>query len=315
MVPACGGADRPTSIVVENVAPIDRGSGAVNCSVVDGYEFLNDPTHSENFETGAATGWYTNNEVCYPWTQAVTECAEGGFVCYPGSQASAQCLQDGAPPAIWSNCFGTAPIDCADAGGIFTGCQSQCLTIQRSPSFTADQLPAELIPNGGRCGSLYALHIVGGPFANWGGNVGTRFPRPFDASGWDGIAVWMRTATGFANAPRVAISDPHTDSQFNMSPPDGASPFCNPNPNCQAQFTTGNTNCYQVGCDQFGAYTPLTENWRLYLLSFDEMRQGGWGRQEPLIDLTQILSIQINYTQGSWDFWVDDITFYRRKPQ
>jgi hypothetical protein len=313
-VPACGGSDRATPAVSEAGPPStipDLGSGPIDCSVADAYEF----SMIEDFEFGAATGWYTNNEVCYPWTQAVTECAEAGMVCYPGSSASPACQQDGAPLGVWTSCFGTAPIDCAHAATALAPCQAECLSIQPSPSYNADQLPAEAIPNGGRCGSRFALHVKAGPFPNWGGNAGTRFPLPFDATAYDGIAVWMRTAPGFSNAPKITLSDKYTDGQYNMSVSDGGVRYCDPNPNCQVQTAQGNTNCYNVGCDAFGWYASLTENWRLFVLSFDEMRQGGWGRQRSAPDLTALLSIQLGFAVGTWDFWVDDVAFYRRKTQ
>jgi hypothetical protein len=311
--PACGGSQRAAAPLAEAAAPVaDPGSGPVDCSVASPYEMLMDGTHSENFEFGAATGWYTNNEVCYPWTQAISECAEAGIVCYPGSQATPECIDAGSKlPGIWSSCFGTGVLNCADAGAALASCGSECLSIQPSPSFNADQLPAELIPNGGRCGSLYALHVKAGPFFNWGGNLGTRFPLSFDATGYDGIAVWMRTAPGFTNVPRITVSDQFTDSQYNQDLP---VKNCDPNPNCQVQSSQGNANCYNVGCDTFGMYAPLTENWRLFILPFEEMRQGGWGKQRPKLDLSNLLSIQISFPVGTWDFWIDDIAFYRLKP-
>ncbi len=317
VVPACGGSQRGAPPLEEAAAPpADPGSAPVDCSVAKPYQFLFDGTHSEDFEFGAATGWYTNNEVCYPFTQATTECAEAGMVCFPGSQATPACIEAGSKlPGVWSSCFGPGPVDCTDAAALKT-CGAECLSIQPSPSFNADQLPAEVIPNGGRCGSLYALHVRGGPFFNWGGNIGTRFPQPFDARGYDGIAVWMRTAPGFTNVPRISISDQSTDSQFNQDLENKGLPAaCDPNPNCQAQAAQGNLNCYNHGCDTFGAYAPLTENWRLFVLPFEEMRQGGWGKQEPQLDLSKILSIQISFPVGTWDFWIDDIAFYRLKTQ
>ena len=295
---------------------VDPGSGPVDCSLANPYQFLVDGTHSENFEFGAATGWYTNNEVCYPWTQATTECAEAGVVCYPGSQATPACIAAGSKlPGVWSTCFGTGAVDCADAGALSL-CATECLSIQPSPPFNADSLPAEAIPNGGRCGSLFALHVRAGPFFNWGGNIGTRFPVAFDARGYDGIAVWMRTAPGFTNVPRITISDQFTDSQFNQDLLNkGAVASCDPNPDCAVQAAQGNSNCYNMGCDTFGSYAPLIENWRLFVLLFEEMRQGGWGKQRPALDLSALLSIQISFPVGTWDFWIDDIAFYRLKTQ
>ncbi len=319
-LPACGGVHRGSAAQADASplypAPIDPGSGPVDCTMADGYEM-----HMiEDFEFGAATGWYTNNEVCYPWTQAAAECADSGVVCYPGSQvqpnASCHDQPEGglAMPGVWSSCFGNGQVNCQDPNAL-NACRQECLDIQPSPPFLADQLPASKIPDGGRCGSLYALNIQAGPFANWGGNVGTRFSQPVNATVYDGIAVWMRTGPGYSNSPRITLSDMYTDSQYNMSPPDGGVAYCNPNPNCAVQTAQGNANCYNVGCDTFGAYSAVIEDWRLFVLPFSEMRQGGWGKMRPFLDLSQLLSIQISYPVGTWDLWVDDIAFYRLKPQ
>jgi hypothetical protein len=328
IVPACGGSSGSSPPTPATVGPPpDLGGAPPDCTQTDPFEFKT----IEDFEGfsataryyGAATGWFTNNEVCYPWTQAATECADAGMVCYPGSQASPECLRDGAPTPIWSSCFGTGAVDCSNADAALATCQQQCYGIQQSPPFKADPLPAEAIPTGSRCGSYYAMHIKGGPFSNWGGNIGTRFALGdgggmaggLDVSQYEGVSLWMRTAPGYATAAKIALADPHTDSQYNMYPPDGGTPFCDPNPNCSAQSAQGNMNCFNVGCDKFGQFTPLTEDWRLYLIPFTEMRQGGWGKPWPELDLTQIVSFEVDYTQGTWDFWVDDISFYRRKSQ
>jgi hypothetical protein len=324
IVPACGGAHRASAAVDAGpqalIASSDPGSGPFDCSVADPYQM----DMIEDFEFGAATGWYTNNELCYPWTQAEAECVDAGVVCFPGSQVQKsfpRCQGPDALPGVWSSCYGTGQVDCSNPKAL-DSCQQDCLSIQPSPSFLADQLPASPIPSStaspggppGRCGSLYALHVLAGPFDNWGGNIGTRFSVPVNAlqKGYDGVAVWMRTAPGFANAARITLSDEFTDSQTNMSLP-AAQRACDPNPNCAGQAAQGNSNCYNVGCDPFGAYIPMTENWRLFLLSFDEMRQGGWGKQRPGLDLSNLLSIQISYPVGTWDYWIDDIAFYRLK--
>jgi hypothetical protein len=331
LVPACGGSDRPVPPPeASTLSFTDPGSGPFDCSAGDLY----DMHVIESFEFGAATGWYTNNEVCYPWSQAMGECWDAGIVCYPGSQVQRTpvCDGDAAMPGVWSSCyldaavtneFGTGQVNCNNPLALDT-CRTRCLGVQLLPPFLADQLPASPIPNGGRCGSHYALRVQAGPFSNWGGNVGVRLPfkqdaggaqTGFDATGYAGVAVWMRTAPGFANAPRITLSDKFTDSQYNMSAPEGGTSYCTPNVNCASQTAQGNANCFNIGCDPFGAYAPLTENWHLFLLSFDEMRQGGWGKYQPSLDLSQLLSIQISYPVGTWDFWVDDIAFYRLKPQ
>ena len=83
--------------------------------------------------------------------------------------------------------------------------------------------------------------------------------------------------------------------------------YCDPNP---APVTPTGMSGYSAGCDKFGSYATLTTTWQLFLLPFSEMRQGGWGRQQPQLDTSGIFSIEVDYTQGSWNFWIDDIAFY-----
>lgn len=288
---ACGGtsgAPRPIETVP---APVDPGSGPFQCNATDPYTFY----MIEDFESGTATGWYTNNEICYPCQTGTNECQESG---------------------TWDVWLGGAATCSTSALAV---CTAQCLAIQPSPPYSADPMPATLIPNGGRCGSLYALQVQGGPFINWGGSVGRKliFPCPdgggdegicgFDASSYDGVAVWMRSPTGYANTPRVTVTDRYTDTTYNqMLISQGIVPYCNPTPPPENPAT---------GCDKFGTYADLSPNWQLYIMPFSEMREAGWGRQEPQLDTSGIMSIEIDFAQGSWDFWISNVAFYRLDAQ
>jgi hypothetical protein len=288
---ACGGTSGYPLAVQTQPAQVDPGSGPFDCSVSDPYSFY----MIEDFASGAMTGWYTNNEVCYP--------------CQTGTD---QCLETGT----WDVWLGGAATCSASA---LSSCIAQCLAVQPSPPYSADPMPATLIPNGGRCGSLYALQVLAGPFINWGGSVGRKLIAPcpdgggdegicgFDASSYDGIAVWMRTAPGYANTPRFTVTDKYTDTSYNqLLINQGLTPYCNPNPPAQNPI---------AGCDKFGSYADLTENWQLFLMPFSEMREAGWGRQEPQLDTSGIMSIEIDFAQGSWDFWVSNVAFYRLNSQ
>ena len=198
--------------------------------------------------------------------------------------------------------------------------------------------PTSPIPNGGRCGSQYAMHVVGGAFLNWGGSLGRRFASAcpnggigtcgIDVSQYDGVAVWMRAAQGngtspTGNLPRVIVADKYTDTSYNqllvacggtVTPKAGCpnyllpTNYCDPNP---PPVTPSGLSGYAAGCDKFGSYATLSIDWQLILLPFSEMRQGGWGRQQGQLDTSGIYSIEIDYTQGSWDFWIDDVAFYK----
>jgi hypothetical protein len=209
----------------------------------------------EDFELGAATGWYSDNEVCYACTETPTE-----------------------------------------------GCTSRCLAVQREPSPLADPLPATAIPDGGRCGSAYALVVDAGPFSDWGGKIGTQFAMPLDAGAWEGITLWARIAQGSEPAARITLSDRYTDATYNESL---SVPYCNPS-------TT--KTVYKDGCDKYGSYLTMTEGWRLFRIPFTELRQEGWGKQAPAFDAAGIYSIEIGFKVGSWRLWIDDISLYRRRP-
>ncbi len=297
---ACGGTTGTSATAQAEGQSVDPGSGPVNCAAADQYDFVT----IEDFESGAATGWYTNNEDCYTCQTATNECLDAG---------STDVWVDPSAPYL------------ADCGAPLNECMQQCLAIQPSPSYGSDPLPAAPIPDGGRCGSNFALQVVGGPFVAADGAVGVRFcpgaldggTCGIDASSYDGVAVWMRTAPGFGNDPRVTVTDRYTDSANNklLALGDQAGlttvpPFCNYNP---PPATPSGLSGYSAGCDKFGSYATIDPDWQLYLFPFAEMRQGGWGRQQAQLDLTGIMSIEIDYAQGSWDFWIDDVAFYRSK--
>jgi hypothetical protein len=260
-----GGPPAPRPLMA---GPEDPGNSPADCTA-DAHD---DKRVIDDFELGAASGWYTNNEVCYACSQTIGDCDAGA-------------VADG----------GCAPAAQAD-------CVSRCSAVQSAPSPTADPIPATKIPNGGRCGSQYAIRIQAGPFTDWGGKLGTQFTKPFDASAWDGIAFWARIAPGSEGTARISLSDQHTDTTYNQSL---AVPYCNP----QTTKTV-----YKDGCDKYGSYVPMIDNWRYFRIPFSELRQEGWGRQAPTFDVFGILSIELTFKVGSWEFWIDDISFYRKRP-
>lgn len=284
IVPACGGTHGAPPTLEQVALPPDTPSPPYLCSQSAPYEFY----MIEDFESGAATDWYTNNEVCYECQTGHDQCSESG--------TWDVWLDGDTPCATWS----------------LATCLEQCLAIQSSPSYGADPLPATLIPNGGRCGSEYAMNLRAGPFVHWGSSIGRRKVTTcpdggqtcgFDASSYDGVALWLRSPPGYANSARVIVSDRNTDTAYNMTL---AQPLCNPSP--PSAYPSG-------GCDKFGTYINVTDAWTLYLLPFQEMRQSGWGIHQAALDTTGILGIEVDVAQGTWDMWMDDIAFYRLKGQ
>jgi hypothetical protein len=167
---------------------------------------------------------------------------------------------------------------------------------------------------GGRCGSARALHVRGGPFRDYGGGLGysgwgSRMdpPPPEDASAWDGIVFWARALPESRKNLRLDVSDINTDDGQNGQPQDGG---LNEPPRCTSGAPE---NGPSVGCDKFGAFATLDNTWRPFTVDFDEMRQAGWGLQQKVFATDQLYGMSFNFAQGYWDFWIDDVAFFRRK--
>jgi hypothetical protein len=57
----------------------------------------------------------------------------------------------------------------------------------------------------------------------------------------------------------------------------------------------------------------LSENWQFFRVPFTELRQEGYGKEFPAIDLSAITMVRFTWTVGWVDYWIDDVRFYRRQ--
>lgn len=253
----CGGTDGPPldsvapgyggAFQVEDTGPVH----ATDCAADDDLELY----IIDDFELGAATGAFTNNEVCE---------------------------------------------DCRELEGQrLIECQDLCIASQY-PTDYDKPLPSEIIP-GGRCGSRYALHLTSQSFHDWGGLVGFPFAPAFDARDYDGVAFWGRVAWGTRSTLRATVLDPETDSTF--VDPDSGESLCD---------GESDLDEFDEACDAFGGYAYMTGDWKFYRIPFAEMRQRGYGHVAPFIDLGAARQVSVEYGTGAWDFWVDDLAFYKK---
>jgi len=65
--------------------------------------------------------------------------------------------------------------------------------------------------------------------------------------------------------------------------------------------------------DGWAASVELTLDWQLYTLPFSELRQGGFGKTAPYLNLKAIDTIAFGFIVGWADVYIDNVTFYRRK--
>jgi len=163
--------------------------------------------------------------------------------------------------------------------------------------------PAEVIPGGGRCGSLHAMHVTGHGFTSWvqmsvsmrygsadGGAPGL---LPYDAHFRTGLTFWARIGDTSAAQVRLAVSD-------KFSRPEGGI--------CDVTASTSATACY----DNFGVdLTPISKAWTQYRIPFAGLGQRNFGLKEPSVDTSSIYTIEFDfYPNEIFDFWLDDISFY-----
>lgn len=356
---ACGGSEdvaRPEPDPDARLEPlVDTGSAAPDCSADDGYDIL----MVEDWETGAGTGWYSNNEYCQPCTDLQdalddvsrpTACLiqepDRLTGCNPSSVGSEEeaalddlreavqyFLPDANPSddelrqvaaafrACWDQEERVAERErCGESelldelfepafeaaaeilrlSAELAECRVRCDPTQ-TPHAMAKPFPAEEIL-GGRCGSSYAAHIELHRWIHREGTLGRQFPPtdPVDASEYDGVSFWMRIVPGSRSTFRISVPDRFTDEKYEV---DGepACRFINPK-----ELT-------DESCDKFGRYFLATSDWQFFTIPFDEMRQNGFGKQAPYFDISNLMGLALEYKQGQWDYWIDDIGFYRRK--
>jgi endoglucanase len=144
---------------------------------------------------------------------------------------------------------------------------------------------------GGAHGSRSALRIAGklADSDSAYAGLGLSFTDPktlYDASRYTGIAFYARGAPGTTTAVRLKVPDVDTD-------PDGH--VCK--------------ECY----NDFGVDFQVTAEWTRYEVAFADLKQGsGWGNPRPAaIDLHKLFSLQwqVATRGGSFDLWIDDVTF------
>lgn len=256
--------------------PTDPGSNVFSCFLEAQYQVR----LIDDFEFGAASGsWFANNEVCERCMALLSDQDE---------------LQ-GTPDAG----AGDAPVDSVEE---LRDCRIRC-ELSQFPTIFDKPLPADFIPDGGRCGSEYALHLVADRLVDWGANMGATFSPAIDASEWDGVAFWARRAHHSRGTIRVELSDPFTNGTSPLEANADEQTFCNPD------FEQDNMS---EGCDRFGAYALVGPTWNLFTLPFGEMRQAGWGKRASRFDTSELRSVTFLFPAGTWDIWIDDVVLYKR---
>jgi hypothetical protein len=280
---ACGGntdTPRPESAGqcggIHLTGADDPGSGPIDCTALQGYEL----DLIDDFETGAATGWYVNNDRTALQSPAPdTDPVPGERI--PGGR----CRETPGFGSDYAIHITTGNL--TEFGAVFG----------RNMRRTLDQEPCPITPCLERTPPPPSVGPCGVGQATPGQQGGTDVcTTGADASAYEGIVLWARKGPGSASGMRIQVSDPRTDDSNQAC-------VCNP-------FT--NENDTSDGCDKFGTYINVDDTWRAYFVPFAGMQQGGWGLPSPELDTSGLFSVTVQLGRGEWDVWLDDIGYYRR---
>ncbi|HWA72151.1 MAG TPA: hypothetical protein VG937_07455 [Polyangiaceae bacterium] len=200
----------------------------------------------------------------------------------------------------------------------------------------------EPLKDGARCGvSESALHVRATHVSEcykengrhgWGAGLDLIMrPTGLDATALDGgpyegISFWVRKGAT-PTKPSIIFSVVDTantgsDREFSSDELEDKLPC-----GCVKQPTESDLNhvrCYSDPpstvpdgrkCDAFGAAVTLTDEWTFVAVPFTSLRQKGFGAAgAEQVDPTQIRRLQFLMVAGDWDYWIDDLKFFKAKP-
>jgi hypothetical protein len=63
--------------------------------------------------------------------------------------------------------------------------------------------------------------------------------------------------------------------------------------------------------DNYMDPVTLGPDWQFYKVPFNELRQEGWAKRFPALDLARVTVVRFTWTVGWVDYWIDDVRFYR----
>jgi hypothetical protein len=57
----------------------------------------------------------------------------------------------------------------------------------------------------------------------------------------------------------------------------------------------------------------LSPDWQFFKVPFAELRQEGWAKRFPRLDVSAVTMVRFTWSVGWVDYWIDDVRFYRRR--
>jgi hypothetical protein len=65
--------------------------------------------------------------------------------------------------------------------------------------------------------------------------------------------------------------------------------------------------------DHWMTTVDLSTDWQFFTVPFTNLRQQGWAKKSLQLDLHSVSMIRFSWDSGKIDYWIDDVSFYRRK--
>jgi hypothetical protein len=154
-----------------------------------------------------------------------------------------------------------------------------------------DVLSVPLSPARGT--SQRGLHLQGTGFTDWGAeislvldNPGEQIPQPVDLSQYEGVGFWARGS----GTVRLRVPTPET-----LQPEAGGT--------CSGEYP----DCW----DYFaGTSVSLASDWVQYSVSFGSLQKDWAGTSMQPADQENVVFLLFSSDSGSFDLWLDDVTFY-----
>lgn len=67
--------------------------------------------------------------------------------------------------------------------------------------------------------------------------------------------------------------------------------------------------------DHWASPVSLTTDWQFFKVPFTSLLQQGWAKEQHQFDLHAVSMVRFTWDKGYIDYWLDDVRFYREKPE
>jgi hypothetical protein len=216
----------------------------------------------------------------------------------PGSDKEPVC-----PPGAMTDA--AAPFDKPTGSVIVTPLpEARCGSSESGFHFWGKDLAVCIRPETGRPGWGAGFDV----------NINYTMGEQYDASEWEGVTFWVRTGSGPTGpAVNLSISDRFSSGDGSVTDPaTGEMVRCDTSDPSMAPVDAPPVPDTEK-CDGFGTSITLTDKWTFVRVPFATLRQKGFGMPSPFGSLQPdtLKRLQFLMSNGDWDFWIDDIAFYR----